>query len=293
MNITDKVLLKIDADKLKENKINIDKVLIKFNAIDADKLKENKINIDENLVVENSAAKYLQLFAEFLNNMLEGGYYVSESIMNKLMNIIKYEGYEYQIMNQYYDIIMDAVYPYMKCTKDLFKNPDLDPEQSKEFINKYIETIKKGRTPIPYNQDPTRSRIFIAVELKEVEYPIDFLYRSIKDFNDKVANKINIDKIELYQEAMYIIYQNNLPAYKSLLSKDKLLLGLVLLLEEDTDKARETLLEYIDSIHSLLFLVDKLSKVNDIAKKNIKFVLEDIINKLPKDLIVDQIMNIF
>ena len=277
--------------------ISLDKVLIKFNAIDADKLKEDKINIDENLVVENSAAKYLQLFAEFLNNMLEGGYYVSESIMNKLMNIIKYEGYEYQIMNQYYDIIMDAVYPSrIKCIKDLFKKPDLDPEQSKEFINKYIETVKsKGEVPFPlylYN-DNRPIRLIARRELKEVEYPIDFLYRSIKDFNDKVANKINIDKIELYQEAMYIIYQNNLPAYKSLLSKDKLLLGLVLLLEEDTDKARETLLEYIDSIHSLLFLVDKLSKVNDIAKKNIKFVLEDIINKLPKDLIVDQIMNIF
>lgn len=273
--------------------ITIDNVLLKFNAIDADKLKENKINIDENLVVENSAAKYLQLFAKFLNDMLKGRYYVSESIMNKLMNIIKYEGYEYQIMNQYYDIIMGTVYPFH--IKVLSKNPDLDPEQSKEFINNYIETIKEGRTPIPYNQDLTISRIFIGVELKEVEYPIDFLYRSIKDFNDEVANanEISIDKIELYQEAMYIIYQNNLPAYKSLLSKDKLLLGLAFLLEEDTDKARETLLEYIDSIHSLLFLVDKLSKVNDIAKKNIKFVLEDIINKLPKDLIVDQIMNIF
>ena len=271
--------------------ITIDNVLLKFNAIDADKLKENKINIDENLVVENSAAKYLQLFAKFLNDLLEGAYYVSESIMDKLMNIIKYEGYEYQIMNQYYDIIMGTVYPF--SIKVLSKNPDLDPEQSKEFINKYIETIKEGRTPIPYNQDLTISRIFIGVELKEVEYPIDFLYRSIKDFNDKVANEINIDKIELYQEAMYIIYQNNLPAYKSLLSKDKLLLGLAFLLEEDTDKARETLLEYIDSIHSLLFLIDNLYEVNDIAKKNIRYVLENLIDKLPKDLIVDQIMNIF
>ena len=264
--------------------LTLEEVLLEdYNVIDSGIIAEDKINIDMDLVVENSSAKYLQLFASFLNGMLEEGYYIAEPILNKLMGIIDYEGYEHQIMEQYANIIINTV-----LSRKFKTEPILSPEESKEFIIKYIETVKsKGEVPFPLDNDNDRPIQLIARrELKEVEYPIDFLYKQIKSGAvDKRSKK--------YIRTMYIIYNNNLLAYKDLLKSDISLNGLVFLLEEDTTQARDILKEYITTVDSLFRVVDKLTSVNDIAKKNIEIVLENLFESLDKETILDQIMNIF
>lgn len=282
--------------------INIDSVLLKFNAIDSDKLKEDKIDIDLDLMVENSSQEYIKEFAMFLNELCcTRGIVLSESIFKKFMDIINYEGYEYQIVQQYVTIINNIVYrvPYNEYNMYIkYKDYNFDNDQCIEFINKYLKEIQSPINEDGYihflhpMEDDSNKRMYVE-PLKEVEYPIDFLYRSIKEFPATMAYKLNIDKVELYQQAMYIIYQNNLPAYKAILSRDNLLKGLYFLLEEDTDKARDILLEYIDSLHTLFYLLDQLPKVNDSVKKNIKVIVEDIIARSTKPMIVEQIMNIF
>lgn len=266
--------------------INIDTIMRDYySSICADKLSEDNINIDENLSVENSAQKYLIEFANFLNESYYKGYYISESIMKKLMDIINYEDLEYQILLSYIDILNNA----MKDTKwNEASRPNIDerlsPEDSKDFIMKYLEVLQnpqypKHSTSIPHYTSSQKSfekeNTGYLSELKEELYPIDVMYKAIAR-----DNIIRYD--EAYAEHMKVIFDNNYSAYKSILSiyKNKEL-GCFFLLDNTDNKSLDILVENITSLDSLLKLIKIYNKFgnfnfkfNQIANDNIRRLIE-------------------
>ena len=115
---------------------SIEQILMYFyNAIPSSYLDDDNIIINEERVFENSKERYLKEFAKFLNNLIHIGYKVSGSIMSRLLNIIEYEGYQHQIMEQYIEIIT-------KNMKDYNAEFSLEftPKKAIEYINAYISS---------------------------------------------------------------------------------------------------------------------------------------------------------
>ena len=162
----------------------IDQILAYFyNAIDSSKLDEDNIIINENLVIEDSKNKYLQAFAKFLNDSYHKGYRISESIISKLMNIIDYEGYEWQIIQQYIKILNTAIIE----DGDVLPNcANLSPEKCIEYINLYLQS--KDNNYIPYylytediyNAPEAKKRTLI-----EVSDPIPMIINDMKKWIDE------------------------------------------------------------------------------------------------------------
>ena len=154
----------------------IDHILTNYyHAIDSSKLSEDNIIIDENLVIEDSKNKYLQAFAEFLNDSYWKGYRISESIISKLMNIIDYEGYEYQIIQQYIKILNTAI---ITDSSELPVCAELSPEKCIEYINLYLEGKNNN---IPY----------YLYENDKIEIISDFALRTLIEVSDPIPMIIN------------------------------------------------------------------------------------------------------
>lgn len=149
-----------------------------YYAIDSSKLDESNIVIDENLVVEDSKNKYIRLFAKFLNISYLKGYRISESIILKLMNIIEYEGYEYQIMQQYLGILTDALIttPYNAIPVCA----DLSLQKSIEYINLYLE-LKDNNIPCYLYDDNIEIKNDTKLDtLIEVSDPLPMIINDMK-----------------------------------------------------------------------------------------------------------------
>ena len=148
-----------------------------YYAIDSSRLNDDNIIIDENLKVEDSKNKYLQAFATFLNLSYWQGYRISESIISKLMGIIDYEGYEYQIIEQYIKILNSAM---ISHSEEIPVCVELSPQKCIEYINLYLETNGNG---IPYWVYDEEIKIIYDVSLHtlvEVSDPISMIINDMK-----------------------------------------------------------------------------------------------------------------
>lgn len=252
--------------------ITINDILKYYNGIDSDKLSENNINIDENLEVEDSFGKYLQLFASFLNEAYYRGYIISESILKKLMDIIEYEGFEYQIMEAYSQILLDAMNDY-HCddnNRPIYREYILSTEDSRKFINEYLEAIKIISTDkyvIPFFKNPEsteESKVFSLRLLNEVEYPIDYIFKHV------------LEKPTI--EAVYMIYKNNLSAYKALINKFNRKEFLFFLLDESDNESLDILIENTSSVSELAITIGILYSFINLNHVEPNYTLSNTIN---------------
>lgn len=266
--------------------VNIDSIMKKYyHGICSDKLSEDKINIDENLEVENSSTKYLQLFASFLNESYYKGYVLSNSIMKKLMDIIDYEGFEYQILEKYIDILNNAMNDY-KCDEDnrpTYREIILESEESKNFVMEYLKVLNDEKfvyssLEVPHFKNPESSKedkLFDLIMLREIDYPIDIMYKAI----------INGDySYNFYIENMKVIYDENISAYKSLIKNNTS--SLFFLLNYDNNRALDIL---VDNVTSLPMLANLIKRYENYLANNdtnhVKYKFDTIVNNNIRRLI--------
>lgn len=249
--------------------ITIDSVLKEYYyAIDSDKLNENNISIDENLEVEDSYEKYVRLFAAFLNEAYFKGYVISEPIFKRLMNIIEYEGFEYQIMEAYANILDTVMIDHNWINnRPEYRVKILDLNDSIKFINQYLETIQqedftleKAKKSLPRYYDNDSEYIadeeYVFKLLQEVEYPISVMY------NDIIKNSHGIDK---FVKVLYIICKNNIDAYKDILHRSNYNMNhMWFLLDSLDNKELDILVNNIRSVHELAELIKTYSSWTNI-----------------------------
>lgn len=250
-------------------------------SIDSSLLSEDNIDIDDTITIEESSQKYIQLLASFLNEAYYMGYIMSESILNRLLNIINYEGYEYQVMTAYSDILMNAMNDNHgeDPNRPMYKIDMLSYEESKNYVMDYVDTVKNAEEisslSFPHYRNPNSTAEdsdFVLMFLNEVEYPIDRIY---KDF-ENATHPVQI------AEYGYILYKYNVPAYISLINKtNNIYAYLFFLLDNEDNTSLDILVDNIITIPSLArlidmyeyFIIDKPSDKyimpNDIANKNI------------------------
>lgn len=259
------------------NNVTVDSVLMKYyHSIDSRHLQDDKINIDSKKVVDSST-KYIQYFAAFLDTLHSKGYVLSDSILKKLMDIIDYEGYEYQIMKCYADIIFKYI------DKDAVFEFDgyIDKETSIEYITNYSKAIKNldsSVESVSYGCVPYFTDIDFDIEspfyvLKEMNAIIPTLYYDIT--NHKVED------IEQAIETLYVIYKED-PELFSQIDRTRYKVALFFLLLEDSYDALDmfidaniNLFDLHDIIHSC-FIYKTTHDINDFRKiftKNINRVI--------------------
>lgn len=179
-------------------------------SIHSEKLSENNITINEELEISNSSEKYVIRLAKFLNESYYKGYVISSSILSKLMDIIEYTGYEYQVLESYIDILNNSMNKHleeMECKPDLDKL-ELNYQNCINFVTNYSEIIKDipetdtmiNNYKVPHFSEPNvKEQEFNLYILKEVSDPIQFIYDNIKTAN------YDFNKIV---ESLYLIYKN-------------------------------------------------------------------------------------
>lgn len=180
--------------------ITIDSVLKKYyHAIPSDKLNDDNIVIDES-PVEDSVNKYIVDFARFLRTAYNRGYYISESIFSKLMSVIDYEDYAYQVFIGYKNILEEFMFDYV--TEYKYPADVLSVEESIKFINEYLDEIRA-------EDFKPKSLMYVLIEVNQ---PIGFMYNELmlgKDTDiEKVLTVLYI--ISKYDDVLYKeLIQNN------------------------------------------------------------------------------------
>lgn len=166
--------------------LTVDEILkYYYRAIDSSKLNEDNIIIDENLVVEDSKNKYLKEFANFLNDSYWKGYRISESIISKLMNIIEYTGYEYQLIKQYIDILNSCI---ISRYEEIPNTIDITPQRAIEYINLYI-SCQDDKIPYYITDKKFNTNCNELYTLIEIEDPISIIIKDMKEWISKHSNQ--------------------------------------------------------------------------------------------------------
>lgn len=267
-------------------KATIDSVLRDYlYSIDASKLSDDNIDISDN-IVDESSQKYIQLLASFLNEAYYKGYIMSESILNKLLNVINYEGYEYPIMNAYANILLKSMKDndYDEKNRPKYKVQMLSYSESKDYVMDYVNTFKNDEeinsVTFPHYKKPGSDNPdsdFLLMFLNEEQYPINKIYN---DF-ENVTNPIQI------AEYAYILYTYNKQAYVSLLNKiDNINPYIFFLLDNTDDMSLDIITDHIKTISALAKIIDiyeyfdinkpenKYSTLTDNTNKNINRLFE-------------------
>lgn len=270
------------------NNVTVDSVLMKYyHSIDSKHLQDDKINIDTNLKVVDSSTKYIKYFARFLDVLHSKGYVLSDSILKKLMDIIDYEGYEYQIMRCYTDIIYSHIQKvngyaeYQTFPEYLEFNGYIDKEIAIEYITNYSKAIKNidssvesvSYDTVPHlvsNFDDKPESLFVIKEMKSI---IPTLYYDITSHK--------VEDIEQAIETLYVIYKED-PELFSEIDRSRYKIALFFLLLEDSYDALDmfidaniNLFDLYDIIHSC-FIYKTTHDIDDFDKiftKNINRVI--------------------
>lgn len=243
----------------------------------SNELSEDNITIDEELEISNSSEKYVIGLAKFLNESFYKGYVISSSILSKLMDIIEYTGYEYQVLECYINILnksMNNLLGYIKSKPDIDKL-DLNSENCISFITEYSKVIKDipanstviDNSLIPHFKDPNvEEEDFILHILNEVS-GIDSIYNNI-NFLDCSFNKAI--------ETLYIIYKENQAEFLKTISNMKFRSeALLFLLNEDNYDAIDICIDNIKSFDDLAkyiksyYIYTNSMSLPDIMAKNI------------------------
>lgn len=181
-----------------------------YSVIHSEKLSENNIIIDEEMVVSNSSEMYLIELAKFLNECYYKGYVLSSSIVSRLMDIIDYTDYQYQVLCSYMDILnnsMNEYLPKMDCKPD-FDKLALTTTNCINFVTKYSEAIKDipedatviDNSIIPHFKEPNVEEPKFELRiLKEVEDPVQYMMHNTIESEENSLHKL--------VETFYIIYK--------------------------------------------------------------------------------------
>lgn len=258
-----------------------------FYSINSIKLSEDNIDIDDSVVVEESTQRYIQLLASFLNEAYYMGYIMSESILNRLLNIINYGGYEYQIMNAYADILMGSMNDMHgdDINRPVYKRDMLSYTEAQGYVTDYVDAVRHDNEInsliFPHYRNPNSDKEdtqFLLMFLNEESYPIDRVY---KDF-ENATHPIQI------AEYAYLLYRYNKPAYVSYLNKTNNIYAYTFFLLDYMDNmSLDIITDYIKTIPSLSRLIDMYAyfdttdkpegtyaRFTDNANKNIYRLLE-------------------
>ena len=155
---------------------SIEEILMYFySSIPSHELDEDNIVINEEHISENSKELYLKKFASFLNNLAKLGYKVSGSIMSKLLNVIEYDGYQDQIIDQYISIITKNIKEY-----NAESYIDFTPKQSIEYVNAYINSSEE--TLVVYNGNENFTTISCETIIEEIKDPIPMIIHDIQEW---------------------------------------------------------------------------------------------------------------
>lgn len=279
--------------------LDLDSLLKYYGYIESSKLSEDKIDIDENLVIENSFDKYIETFVTFLNNLYYNRIAISESIFKKLMDIIDYEGYEYQIIKNYIEILLNNMPDNSEVN---INNKDssysFTTEEGIDFINKYLEALQSGSvnslsfphyqkvvTLVDSIQGEEEDSAFTVNIFKETENPIDVIAENISGVN-----------LEVFISSLYILYKNDINTYLKVLGSYKYPLeGLVFLLDETDYVYIDILLEFVEDFRNLNNLISyyysTFGEISGIAHTNIIRLSEILMLNLANNNVVSQIAN--
>lgn len=155
---------------------SIEEMLMYFySAIPSSNLDEENIIIDEENVSEKSKEIYLKNLAKFLNKLADLGYKISGSIMSKLLNIIEYDNYQDQILDQYISIITKNIREY----NPNYNSIDFDSKKAIEYVNAYINTSEE--IVILYDGNKFIN-ISYENEIHEIKDPIPMIVNDMKEW---------------------------------------------------------------------------------------------------------------
>lgn len=252
-----------------------------FYCVDSTKLLDDNIDIDTENHVENSCQKYLVLFAEFLNKARFNGYAIHPSILKRLMDIIEYEGYEYLIMQQYVNILENAMIITEDGVLPIDAIHEFTPEEARDFVTSYLEVMQstdistgtiKSVNILHWDPDNTGVPENLYI-LGEEQYPIDRIFKSMGTLKDPVQ----------YAEFAYVLYTNNKSAYKYLLDTWRVYLEYVFfLLDNDDNESLDILTKNITSLSILAAYIDTyytlisegIKTLSEQANKNARRLIE-------------------
>lgn len=208
-----------------------------YHSIYYGELEDNNINIDDSLEVENTGQEYLKSFAKFLNQSYYRGYIISENIFSKLLDIIKYDGYEYKLFKAYEKILVDN----MISENAELPETELLPEDAKDFINAYSDIYENNDNPVPhYNidkkglQEPTNIKV-LSIE----EYPTNLIYEQL--CKGKVLESGQIARMA------YVLYKNNESAYERMTAHLNTTKAIFFLLDNTDNRSIDILMNAIFS----------------------------------------------
>lgn len=255
--------------------ITIDSILRDhYNAISSDKLSDDNINIDENLVVEDSKNKYLQAFAQFLNDAYMNNYKISDSIISKLMNIIEYDGYQYQIIKEYIRILIENM-----DWEEIPNSIQLTPTEAIEYINLYLSM---GPDNVAYYTDNHKfATIGITNRLLiEIDDPMKLINEDFKQWEGKYRKLCDI--AYFYYKYKYNLYY---AAFRG--HRNRLLMAMPLLEEEDIEKF-DALIQQDYSISNLATILEMYYKYNEL---DLPDSLPEIVNRNIRRLIELRMFN--
>lgn len=208
-----------------------------YSTIYNDKLDDRNIDIDDSLEVENTGQEYLKSFAKFLNQSYYRGYIISENIFSKLLDIIKYDGYEYKLFKAYEKILVDN----MISENAELPETELLPEDAKDFINAYSDIYENNETPVPhYNIDKKDLQEPVSIKVLSLEeYPTNLIYEQL--CKGKVVESEQIARMS------YVLYKNNEPAYERMTTYLNTTKAIFFLLDNTDDRSIDILMNAIFS----------------------------------------------
>ena len=208
-----------------------------YSTIYNDKLDDRNIDIDDSLEVENTGQEYLKSFAKFLNQSYYRGYIISENIFSKLLDIIKYDGYEYKLFKAYEKILVDN----MISENAELPETELLPEDAKDFINAYSDIYENNENPVPhYNIDKKGLQEPVSMKVLSLEeYPTNLIYEQL--CKGKVLESEQIARMS------YVLYKNNEPAYERMTTYLNTAKAIFFLLDNTDDRSIDILMNAIFS----------------------------------------------
>lgn len=249
--------------------------------INSENLSEDKIVIDDTLEVTDSSIKYIIRFATFLNDAYYKGYIIHPSILKKLMDVIEYSGYEYQVIECYISILNKSMNDYNiapECKPD-YDKLNLNGENCKNFINQYIKIMQDFYNEITIDNIPH----FKNPEIIEPEHDL-FILREVEDPIDLLFNDLDngVYDIKKQTDILYYLYKTDkFPYAPEIINKYIKSPSLFFLLNEENYSSIDICINNINTFNDLSIYINTFYNYTDqnepfpeIMIKNIRRIID-------------------